>query len=186
MYYTLYGSPFGDMTLVSDGEYLTALWIEEYKCKEDVVSQNSTRKDSLKLFIETKKWLDSYFSKKNPSLKNLKLLPSGSSFQIEVWKLLLEIELGDVVTYGDVTKKIEKILNKRMSAQAVGGAIGSNPIPIIIPCHRVVGKNGSLTGYGGGIELKIKLLQLEGIDTNKYSLPKDKTVKQKKTEGQLK
>ncbi len=170
MYYTFYNSPLGELALVSDGEYLNHLLFE--KDKNNIISKELLKEDNLEIFKNTKSWLDDYFSNKNPSLDRLKLLPNGSSFRKEIWKLLLEIDYGKVVTYKDITKKIEKILKKKMSAQAVGGAIGSNPIPIIIPCHRVIGSSGNLTGYSGGINLKIKLLQLENVDTKKFSLPK--------------
>lgn len=170
MYYTFYTSPIGKIKLISDGVYLNYLLFE--KDKDNITSKESLKKDNLEIFKNTKSWLDDYFSKKNPSLDKLKLSPNGSSFRKEVWKLLLDIDYGKVVTYKEITKKIEKLLNKRMSAQAVGGAIGSNPIPIIIPCHRVVGSNKSLTGYSGGIDIKIRLLQLENINTNEFSIPK--------------
>ena len=124
-----------------------------------------------------KDWLDDYFAGKKPEISDLPLAPIGSKFRQEVWKTLMEIPYGEVITYGRIAKElIERTGVKNMSSQAVGGAVGHNPISIIIPCHRVVGSNGSLTGYSGGLEKKIKLLQHEGIDTSKFSIPKTGTA----------
>src|SRR5699024_5558654 len=107
----------------------------------------------------------------------LSLAPIGSEFRQGVWRILREIPYGEVITYGDIAKKMaEKMGKKSMSSQAVGGAVGHNPISIIIPCHRVVGSNGSLTGFSGGIPMKIKLLELEGVDVTKMFVPKKGTA----------
>lgn len=111
----------------------------------------------------TKEWLDRYFAGKRPAISELALAPAGSEFRRAVWKILCEIPYGEVTTYGEIARKIAKQLGmESMSAQAVGGAVGHNPISIIIPCHRVVGSDGSLTGYAGGLEKKLWLLTLEG------------------------
>lgn len=117
-----------------------------------------------------KKWLDRYFNGEKPKISEIDLSPKGSEFAKKVWEILCKIPYGEVTTYGEIAKKIAKTMNKdKMSAQAVGGAVGHNPISIIIPCHRVVGSNGSLTGYAGGIDKKISLLKHEGVDmTNLY------------------
>ena len=116
----------------------------------------------MQVFENTKKWLDRYFAKENPSIKEIPLAPIGGEFRQKVWKILCEIPYGQTITYGEIAKRIAKQMNKeKMSAQAVGNAVGHNPISIIIPCHRVIGKNGSLTGYAGGIERKKMLLELE-------------------------
>ena len=115
--------------------------------------------NDLTIFKKTEKWLDSYFRGENPSVKNLDLNLQGTEFRLKVWNLLKEIPYGEVVSYGDIAKKI----SSDMSSQAVGGAVGHNPISIIVPCHRVVGFDGKLTGYAGGLENKIKLLKLEGV-----------------------
>lgn len=112
--------------------------------------------------------------KQKPDIKELPLAPIGNEFRQAVWKILCEIPYGEVTTYGEIAKKIAKIMNKSaMSAQAVGGAVGKNPVSIIIPCHRVVGTNGSLTGYAGGIDIKVKLLEHEGADMSKMFVPKN-------------
>jgi methylated-DNA-[protein]-cysteine S-methyltransferase len=119
-----------------------------------------------------KKWLDRYFDGEKPDLSELPLAPTGGEFRRMVWDILCEIPYGEVVTYGDIAKKMaQKMKRKSMSSQAVGGAVGHNPISIIIPCHRVVGSNGSLTGYAGGIDKKIKLLELEGADISSLFVP---------------
>lgn len=117
---------------------------------------------------QTVAWLDDYFAGNNPAIEALALAPIGNEFRQTVWQLLCEIPYGEVSTYGEVANLAAKRLGKeRMSAQATGGAVGHNPIGIIIPCHRVVGANGSLTGYAGGINKKLFLLEHEGVDTSK-------------------
>ena len=120
--------------------------------------------DNLDIFKRTKKWLDRYFNGEKPQISELPLSPKGSEFRQCVWKILCEIPYGETCTYKEIADIIAKEQGvDKMSAQAVGGAVGHNPISIIIPCHRVVGSDGSLTGYAGGIETKIKLLKLEGV-----------------------
>lgn len=170
-YKSYYESPVGMIMLKSDGKYLTALAIEGQYHFETI--QNNLENDDLFIFRKTRKWLDEYFRKKNPSIKDISIKVSGSKFQEKVWSYLLEIPYGKVVTYKEIAIKVAQDFGKeKMSAQAVGGAVGKNPLSIIIPCHRVVGKNNNLTGYGGGIDKKIKLLEIEGVDTTKYQLPK--------------
>lgn len=177
MYYqTYYQSPLGNLLLVCDEEGLIGLWIEGQKYFLGNIKENIIKKDNHPILIQTQKWLDDYFHQRQPSINDLKLTPKGTQFQQMVWKILCEIPYGQTMTYGEIAKKVAKALNKKtMSAQAVGGAVGHNPISIIIPCHRVVGKDGSLTGYAGGIDNKIKLLQLENVDmTRLYELARDK------------
>lgn len=162
-------SKIGNITLASDGENLTGLWLEGQKYYAKTINDEIIEKD-LPIFKETKKWLQDYFEEKIPKTL-LKLKPEGSNFRQDVWKILCEIPYGEVITYGDIAKKLEYKYHKKMSAQAVGGAVGHNPISIIIPCHRVVGSNGSLTGYAGGIDKKIKLLQLEKVNMEKLFVP---------------
>ena len=130
----------------------------------------------LPVFKETILWLNIYFNGKEPDfMPRLKL--DGTAFRIEIWQILQQIPYATTLTYGDIAKKIAiKRGIEDMSAQAVGGAVGHNPISIIIPCHRLLGSNGSLTGYAGGIDKKIALLELEGIDTNKFIIPKKGTA----------
>ena len=168
-YKTYYSSPIGLLTLASDGDSLVGLWIEGQKYYEGTIAGSLTEKNDLPIFKTTKKWLDKYFKGKQPAISDLPLAPAGGEFRQSVWDILCEIPYGEVTTYGEIAKKIAKKLKKTsMSSQAVGGAVGHNPISIIIPCHRVIGANGSLTGYAGGIDKKIKLLELEGVLSEKF------------------
>ena len=116
-------------------------------------------------------WLDRYFAGQKPVISELPLAPAGSAFRRIVWKLLCEIPYGEVTTYGELAEKAASIMGRKsMSAQAVGGAVGHNPISIIIPCHRVVGTDGSLTGYAGGVDKKAWLLELEGVDISEMQV----------------
>ena len=166
IYITYYNSILGKLTIASDGENIIGLWIEGQKYFEDTIkNENIIKKDNLEIFVKTKDWLDRYFRGKRPDIKELKLSPKGSEFRKNVWKILCKIPYGQTITYGKIAKEIATLMNKKsMSAQAVGNAVGHNPISIIIPCHRVIGVNGSLTGYAGGIGKKIKLLELENVD----------------------
>ena len=162
LYKTYYKSPIGNLMLLSDGDNLVGLYIENQKYYLNGIKQELTSKDNLQVFENTKKWLDRYFAKENPSIKEIPLAPIGGEFRQKVWKILCEIPYGKTTTYGEISKRIAKEMDKeKMSAQAVGNAVGHNPISIIIPCHRVVGKDGNLTGYAGGIERKRILLELE-------------------------
>lgn len=173
-YYTNFKSPIGNLTMVSDGESLKGLWIEGQKYFLGKVGSQVVEKHDLEIFNQTKLWLERYFDGQRPNPLNLKLAPEGSDFAKEVWRLLLEIPYGQTTTYGEIAKAMAKKLGKgKMSAQAIGGAVGHNPISIIIPCHRVVGGNGNLTGYAGGLNLKVKLLEYEGLNIDKFSLPKN-------------
>lgn len=126
-----------------------------------------------KIFDETKKWFDIYFSREEPKFTP-KLNIKGSEFRKDVWKILLEIPYGKTLTYKAIAEKLVMSGKyKKMSAQAVGGAVGHNPISIIIPCHRVVSASGSLTGYAGGLDRKVKLLELEGVNMNKFFMPNE-------------
>lgn len=168
-----YKSPIGEIVLLSDTKYLNGLWIKGQK-NFDIAINNYEENENLEIFKQTAKWLDIFFEGKDPK-KELPLKFKGTPFQEEVWKVLTKIPYGKYITYGDIARKIAKSrgLNK-MSAQAVGGAVGSNPISIIIPCHRVIGKDGNLVGYAGGLDLKIKLLKIENINTNNFYILKDK------------
>ena len=155
--------PIGKLTLCATKDALIGVWIEGQKYFCDNVSE-TIEKDDLKIFDETKKWLQEYFKGNKPKINDLKLAPIGNEFRQRVLKILCEIPYGETITYGKIAEIIAKEKGiKRMSAQAVGGAVGHNPISIIIPCHRVVGKNGSLTGYAGGLKVKKYLLNLEKL-----------------------
>lgn len=173
MYYsTHYTSPIGDVFIVSDGENLIGLWNEGQKYYGAGIGEVLEEKPDLPVFVHTINWLDRYFAGKKPSVSELPLSPEGGEFRKAVWDILCEIPYGEVTTYGAIAKTIAARMGKpSMSSQAVGGAVGHNPISIIIPCHRVVGTNGSLTGYAGGIDKKIRLLELEGVDLSQYFVP---------------
>lgn len=176
-YKTSYNSPVGKLLLASDGLNLTGLWIEKQKYYADTAPDDIQDKADLPIFIKTKEWLDKYFKGENPPVSDLPLAPKGGEFRQIIWKILCEIPLGQVLTYGGIAKIIAKRTGKEtMSAQAVGGAVGHNSISIIIPCHRVVGTNGSLTGYAGGLDVKIKLLEFEGVDMSRLFRPKKGTA----------
>lgn len=176
MIYTYkYNSPLGTITLASNGEALTGLWFDGQKYFGDTLTDKHQEKP-LPVFDETTAWLDIYFSGKNPDFIP-PLFFNASPFRQTVWETLLTIPYGNTMTYGEIADKIAAQNGfERMSAQAVGGAVGHNSISIIVPCHRVVGANGSLTGYAGGIERKIKLLKLEKTDISGFFVPKKGTA----------
>ena len=154
MIYDTYDSPLGKMVLCCDGEYLTAVVFEGQAYEDKHIPQDAVW-GSCPVLEETKVWLRKYFQGNTPQkLPPVKL--EGTEFQKRVWELLLEIPYGNTITYGELAEKLGC-----KSAQAVGGAVGRNPVSILIPCHRVLGANGKLTGYAGGIERKEALLQLE-------------------------
>ena len=178
MYYiTTFKALIGTITLAcddnNDGNNLVGLWLKGQKYYGADILKNAQTKDDMPIFADTKKWLEEYFSGQKPDIKRLPLNPVGSDFRKEVWNILCEIPYGQLTTYGKIAKNMAAKMNRpSMSGQAVGGAVGHNPISIIIPCHRVVGSNGSLTGYAGGIEAKIALLELEKVDMYKLVMPK--------------
>lgn len=174
-YTATYNSPIGGILLAANGVELTGLWFEGQKYFALYLDKNHEEKD-LPVFEETKRWLDIYFSGKEPDFK-LPICFKGTNFQNEVWEILYSIPYGKTMTYGEIANLLAK---KRglihMSAQAVGGAVARNEISIIVPCHRVIGSNGSLTGYAGGIDKKIRLLKLEGALREKFFIPKRSTA----------
>lgn len=164
-YVCKYESPLGVLTLASDGKTLTGLWFDGQDYFPDLDSTAET-KENLPVFAETIRWLTRYFKGEDPG-KIPPVAPQGTEFRKLVWEELLKIPYGELTSYGNISKEISKIRNgEKTSARAVGGAIGHNPISIIIPCHRVIGTDGSLTGYAGGIDKKVKLLQYEGMDVS--------------------
>ena len=176
IYTTHYKSPIGDILLASQNNKLIGLWIEGQKyyfsCLKDEIKE-----EEKEILIKTKEWLDRYFKGEEPSINELDLNPLGSDFRKGVWKILCEIPYGEVITYKDIADTIAKQKGlKKMSSQAVGGAVSHNPISIIIPCHRVVGSNGSLTGYASGIDKKIYLLKHEKVNMEKLFIPKKGTA----------
>ncbi len=178
MYYSAhYASPIGDMIMISHGEKLAELWFvgEKYSCEPD--ADSFVKPQDVDVLQKTAEWLDGYFAGEAPSVSQLPLAPEGSAFRKIVWDILLEIPYGKVTTYGEVAKEAARRMGKEsMSSQAVGGAVGHNPISVIIPCHRVIGSNGSLTGYAGGIDKKIALLELEGVDMSDMFVPEKGTA----------
>ena len=157
-----YRSPLGDITLEADDRELTGLWFEGQKYYPDFSEIVSDEKETRALSL-AKEWLDIYFSGKEPDIK-VPMRFSGTAFRNEVWEILLSIPYGKTVTYGQIAEMLAKKRGtERMSARAVGGAVGHNRISIIVPCHRVIGSDGSLTGYAGGTERKRELLKLEGV-----------------------
>lgn len=174
-YISHYKSPLGDITLGSDGEKLTGLWFDNGRYFGYCLGEKYTEKE-LPVFELTKQWLDQYFAGKQPDI-SVPFHFIGTDFQKEVWNILCTIPYGQTMTYGEIANLLaaKKGLPK-MSARAVGGAVGHNNISILVPCHRVVGAGGNLTGFGGGIDRKIGLLTLEGIDMSKFYVPKRGTA----------
>ena len=169
-YFTISNSPIGRILMMSDGENLNAL---EAIGRRNIALNGLAENKEISVFKSANLWLKKYFSGENPPISNVPIKPLvGTQFQKIVWKILLEIPYGSTATYGEIAREVAGRLGKlKMSAQAVGQAVGQNPISIIIPCHRVIGANGNLTGYRGGIDVKIKLLEIEGIDTSRMSYP---------------
>lgn len=155
-----YKSPLGSILLAADEIGLTGLWFEGQKYFANTLDPQNDEKE-LPVLIQARQWLDIYFSGKEPEFQ-VPLHVTGSKFQQKVWAILSAIPYGQTMTYGAIAKQIAMLDEpERVSAQAVGGAVGRNPVSIIVPCHRVVGSNGSLTGYAGGLEKKAALLKLE-------------------------
>lgn len=174
-YTATYQSPIGRITMASDGQNLSGLWFDGQKYFADTLSTEHEFKD-LPVFEQTKRWLDLYFQGNVPDFTPSLYLKS-SPFRLAVWDILKQIPYGKIITYGEIADLIAKKQGvKTMSAQAVGGAVGHNPISIIIPCHRVIGSNGSLTGYAGGLDKKIFLLTIEKVDVRKFFIPKKRTA----------
>ena len=178
IYQTTYESAdFGDITLACDGESLVGLWLVGQKYYSGTVAGEMVPRDDFPVFAQAKDWLDRYFAGGRPLPAELPLAPIGGDFRQCVWRILAEIPYGKVRTYGSIAAQVALETGRaKMSAQAVGGAVGHNTISIIIPCHRVVGASGSLTGYAGGIAKKVKLLKHEGVDMTGFFIPKRGTA----------
>lgn len=170
-YATCCNSPLGAITLASDGRSLTGLWFEGQKHFAATLCAEH-EKGNLSVFEDAARWLGTYFAGEKPDFTP-RLALRGSAFCRKVWEVLLTIPYGQTMTYGEIARvlAVRQGLD-RVSARAVGGAVGRNPLSIIIPCHRVIGAQGNLTGYAGGIGRKIELLALEGVDTTRFSIPK--------------
>lgn len=168
-YICRYDSPLGGITLASDGEALTGLRFEDREHFADTPAQVHGRKQ-LPVFDAAKRWLDVYFGGRPPGFTpplHMKTTP----FRRAVCEIMLTIPFGGTMTYGEIARILARRTGRRMSAQAVGGAVGHNPVALIVPCHRVVGANGDLTGYGGGLDRKMRLLAMEGVDMRTFFLP---------------
>lgn len=173
MYKSIYKTPedFSDITLTSDGNFLTGLWFDD--SYDDAKHNYKYEEKELKIFDDAKAWLDSYFSGNRPNFTPKYKIDGITPFAKEVYDILVKIPYGKTIAYNDIAKEIAKNRKiSKMSAQAVGVAVGKNPICIIVPCHRVVGIDGNLTGYGGRLKNKIELLKLEQNDMSKFYVPK--------------
>ena len=168
-YISYYISPLGRMLIAADDEGLTGLWFEGQHYFALHLDENHEEKET-PVLSETKRWLDIYFSGRRPDFTP-PLHVTGSDFHRKVSDIMRTIPYGKTMAYGEIASMIAEKEGRRISARAVGGAVGHNRISIIIPCHRVIGSNGSLTGYAGGLDRKIRLLELEGVDTHVFIKP---------------
>ena len=167
IYIGTYDSPIGVIYITTTQKELTGVWFDKQRVIKELKEEPLEK--STEVMEETMKWLDLYFAGEEPDFMP-KCKMDGTAFRKAVWEILKEIPYGETTTYGEIAKKVAKQFGKTtMSAQAVGGAVGHNPIGILVPCHRVVGTNGNLTGYAGGIDKKIALLQLEKHDMSKFN-----------------
>lgn len=171
IYTNNYESPLGSILLAGDEAGLTGLWFTERGRYTGLGLKKGAVPRDTDYFDRAKEWLDIYFTGRDPGFFP-KIHLVGSKFRNRVGEIMCEIPFGKTVTYGWIADRMAKERGlERMSAQAVGGAVGHNPICLIVPCHRVVGANGSLTGYGGGIIRKKALLELEGMDMSQFTIP---------------
>ena len=178
-YIHFYDSPLGKLAMRSDGSALIGLGLASQQAAGVAIASSRPQEKSLPIFQETGRWLDTYFRGCAPSFTP-KLKLTGSDFQKRVCEIMLTIPYGKTVTYGEIAAQIARERGiRRMSAQAVGGAVGANPILLIVPCHRVIGAGGNLTGYGAGMERKIQLLTLEKVDMTNLFVPKGKSLPKK-------
>ena len=171
MFYSTYETPvIGTLTLASDGETLCGCWFEKDRYFGYGAQMGSgeppVRADDLPVFIQTKSWLDRYFAGEAPDARELPMAQNLSPFQLRVREAMLDIPYGHTRTYGDLAARIAAETGQGASARAVGGAVGKNPLCVIVPCHRVMGAGGNLTGFGGGLDFKVALLEHEGVDTS--------------------
>lgn len=176
-YFTEYESELiGGLTLASDGEAITGCWFDNNRYFGYGVEGEMRRRDDLAVFGQARAWLDRYFAGECPDPRELPLAARATEFQMRVREAMLDIPYGETTTYGDIAKRLERETGRRQSARAVGGAVGHNQLCLIVPCHRVVGASGSLTGFGGGISTKVKLLEHERAMKETFTLPKKGTA----------
>ena len=161
----------GPLTIASDGTSIVGCWFGNDRYFGYGVNGAMERNDELPLLVQARKWFDRYFAGEAPDPRELPLGARATPFQARVREAMLDIPYGATGTYGAIAKRLEKETGRRQSARAVGGAVGHNPLCVIVPCHRVVGASGSLTGFGGGIEMKVKLLEHEGVDLAAFTIP---------------
>lgn len=172
VYTTHYSSAIGRLLLAERDGNLVGLWMEGQKYFLGSLREETQEHGNSPVLRQARRWLDRYFAGEKPAARELPLAPVGSGFRKEVWQILCDIPYGETITYREISQKIAARLGlERMSAQAVGGAVAHNPISIVIPCHRVVGSSGSLTGYAGGLEKKLQLLTHEGARMEHLFLP---------------
>lgn len=178
MVYTAhYLSPIGPLLLAEQDERLVGLWIHGQKHFLGALRETPQERKPMPVLRQTEQWLERYFAGERPAIDELPLAPIGSNFRKEVWKVLCGLPYGATITYGEISRELAARRGlERVSARAVGGAVGHNPISIIIPCHRVVGSNGNLIGYAGGLRQKVKLLTHEGVDMGQFFVPGKKTA----------
>jgi methylated-DNA-[protein]-cysteine S-methyltransferase len=168
-YYTNYPSPLGALTLACRGKDLVGLWIANQKYYGAAILKAAVKNDGAEAFGAVKEWLNEYFAGGRPDPRRLSLAPEGGEFYRSVWDILLTVPYGETLSYGAAAKKLAGADGRAAPYRAVGSAVARNPISVIIPCHRVIRSDGGLSGYAGGIENKIKLLTLEGVDTAKFT-----------------
>ena len=166
----------GELTLASDRESIIGCWFENDRLFGDTVEGPLIANDDVPVYDDERQRLDKYFKGENPAITELPLNPNGSDFRHLVWQKIREIPYGTTTTYGEIARQIEFETGKRVSSQAVGGAVGHNPLCVIVPCHRVMGANGNLTGFGGGLDTKVKLLEHERVDMRRFFRPKKGTA----------
>lgn len=176
LYYTYYESPVGKVMLLASEEALAGLWLPGQKVDQQLMAR-AVFQDYTPILEQGRTWLDRYFSGGQPTPEEIPLDPQGSVFRKRVWRRLCKIPYGQLETYGQIARELGAENRGKMSAQAVGGAVGHNPIALIIPCHRVIGANGNLVGYGGGLALKKRLLYHEGVDIRMLHDPQQKHAK---------
>ena len=173
IYISSYFSPIGELIIAAKNNYLIGLWLKNQKYYLSTILGESINNIESEILIKTKKWLDLYFNHQNPNIHELNIQLIGTDFQKKVWRLLIDIPYGTITTYKEISNQlVQKFGYTKMSPQAIGSAIGRNPISIIIPCHRVVSTTGSLTGYAGGIHNKLYLLNHEKVNTANLFIPK--------------
>lgn len=170
LYFTHYDSPMGEIRLLASEDALVGLWLPGQNVDSSLAAQ-AVRQDHAPMLEKGRAWLDRYFCGAKPLPEEIPLAPQGSDFRKRVWHRLCKIPYGQLETYGQIAKELAAEDGGRMSAQAVGGAVGHNPISLIIPCHRVIGAHGNLVGYAGGLALKKRLLKYEGVDIRKLHAP---------------